>query len=136
MEHGGPRLRFDVATPWIWGPRFLAERFEALLGYRDKGERLEAAVVERLIAGALDHHMSDEELRRVRARTLVVVGAEDLLTPPRMARVIADGVPGAQLCVLPELGHAAALEDVEGFCAVARELLVASSLVARIRSQK
>jgi 3-oxoadipate enol-lactonase len=124
MHHGGARLRFDVATPWIWGPRFLAERSEVLLAFRDKGETLEPAVVERLVAGALVHHLSDEELQRVTARTLVTVGAEDLLTPPRMARVIAEGVPGARLRVLPELGHAAALEDVEGFCALAREFLV------------
>jgi 3-oxoadipate enol-lactonase len=123
MEHGGARLRFDVATPWIWGPRFLAEHAEALLGYRSKGEALPAAVAERLIAGAIAHHLDDEELRRVQARTLVVVGAEDLLTPPRMAREIAQGVPGARLCTLSELGHAAALEDVERFCAMVCEFL-------------
>lgn len=123
MVQGGAGLRFDVATPWVWGPKFLAEHHLALLDYRNKGASLDPAVVERLIAGALEHQLSDAQLGRVRARTLVTVGAEDLLTPPSMARVIAQGVPGARLRLLPELGHAAALEDVEGFCAIARAFI-------------
>lgn len=37
--------------------------------------------------------------------TLVVGGADDLLTPPDCSREIAGGIPGAQLQVLAECGH-------------------------------
>jgi non-heme chloroperoxidase len=42
--------------------------------------------------------------------TRVVVGSRDLLTPPRHARAIADGIPEAQLVVLPGAGHMVMLE--------------------------
>jgi pimeloyl-ACP methyl ester carboxylesterase len=37
--------------------------------------------------------------------TLVVGGADDLLTPPDCSREIAAAIPGAQLQLLPECGH-------------------------------
>jgi len=42
--------------------------------------------------------------------THVVVGARDLVTPPRMAREIVDQIPGATLTVLPGCGHMVMLE--------------------------
>ena len=42
--------------------------------------------------------------------TRVVVGSRDLLTPPRMARALAAGVPGAELTVLEGCGHMVMLE--------------------------
>ena len=37
--------------------------------------------------------------------TTVVVGRRDILTPPRLARVIAAGIPGARLVEVPGAGH-------------------------------
>ncbi len=42
--------------------------------------------------------------------TTVVVGTRDLLTPPRAARVMAAGIPGAELVTLPGCGHMVMLE--------------------------
>lgn len=47
--------------------------------------------------------------------TLVVVGAEDALTPPRDAEALARGIPGARLAVIPGAGHLAPLEQPEAF---------------------
>lgn len=44
-------------------------------------------------------------LRAVACPTLVVGGLDDLLTPPDNARELAEGIPGAQLQLLPECGH-------------------------------
>lgn len=123
MEAGGGALRFDVATPWVWGPAFLARNWEALLAYRDRGLALDLDAARRLIAGAMDHDLSDAQLGQIRARTLVSVGEHDLLTPPHLSRAIVAGVPEATLATLPGLGHAAALEDVEGFCVRCRAFL-------------
>ncbi len=123
MRIGGAALRFDVATPWVWGPRFLAEHWQALLEYRAKGASLDAAVVERLINGAMRHHLDDDELARVRARTLVTVGSEDVLTPVRMAQDIVERLANAHLEILPGMGHAAALEQVGRFCELVRRFL-------------
>jgi pimeloyl-ACP methyl ester carboxylesterase len=42
--------------------------------------------------------------------TLVVVGADDILTPPHLAEEIAAGIPGAHLRVIPASGHLPPLE--------------------------
>ena len=44
-------------------------------------------------------------LRGVACPTLVVGGLDDLLTPPDCARELAEGIPGAQLQLLPDCGH-------------------------------
>jgi pimeloyl-ACP methyl ester carboxylesterase len=43
--------------------------------------------------------------------TLVVVGEQDQTTPPSAARVIADGIPGAVLSVIPGAGHLPPVEQ-------------------------
>ncbi len=59
-------------------------------------------------------------LGRITCPTLVVGGADDLLTPPECSREIAAGIPGAQLQLLPECGHMLTWEQPE---AVTRLLL-------------
>ena len=44
-------------------------------------------------------------LGRITCPTLVVGGADDLLTPPDCSREIAAAIPGAQLQLLAECGH-------------------------------
>jgi 3-oxoadipate enol-lactonase len=44
-------------------------------------------------------------LGSISAPTLVLVGSEDPATPPDQAELIADGIPGARLTVLPEAAH-------------------------------
>lgn len=43
--------------------------------------------------------------------TLVLVGEEDELTPPALAREIAAGIRGAHLAVIPDCGHLSTLEQ-------------------------
>jgi len=49
-------------------------------------------------------------LRGVRCPTLVIVGAEDSVTPPDDARRIAELVPGARLEVIPDVAHLSNME--------------------------
>jgi pimeloyl-ACP methyl ester carboxylesterase len=50
-------------------------------------------------------------LADVRVPTLVLVGAEDVLTPPSESEAIAAAIPGARLEVVPRAGHLANLEQ-------------------------
>jgi len=49
-------------------------------------------------------------LAEVRVPTLVLVGAEDVLTPPAESEAMAAAIPGARLEVVPRAGHLANLE--------------------------
>ena len=59
--------------------------------------------------------------------TLVVVGDEDRLTPPAMAKSIADAIPGARLAVIPAAGHLSNIEQPAIFNKVVLDFLVGAS---------
>ena len=52
-------------------------------------------------------------LASIRCPTLVIVGDEDALTPPQLAREIAAGIPGAKLEIIPDCGHLSTMERPE-----------------------
>ena len=62
-------------------------------------------------------------LGRIAVPTLVVVGGEDTLTPPDVARTLAAGIPGARLVVIEGAGHLANLERPETFNDALRSFL-------------
>jgi pimeloyl-ACP methyl ester carboxylesterase len=50
-------------------------------------------------------HDTSSRLNRITAPTLVVAGGVDIITPPRLGRVVAEAIPGAEFVVLPEEAH-------------------------------
>jgi pimeloyl-ACP methyl ester carboxylesterase len=54
---------------------------------------------------------SRPSLAAIRCPTLVLVGADDVLTPPDRAAEIAAAVPGARQIVIPDCGHLSTLEQ-------------------------
>jgi pimeloyl-ACP methyl ester carboxylesterase len=61
----------------------------------------------------------------IRCPTLVLVGEQDALTPPALAREIAAGIPGARLEVVPDCGHLSTLERPEAVNSALRAWLTA-----------
>lgn len=59
--------------------------------------------------------------------TLVIVGADDSLTPPDRAAEIAAGIPGARRVVVPSCGHLSTLEQPQAVTAALVEFLSAAS---------
>jgi 3-oxoadipate enol-lactonase len=55
------------------------------------------------------------KLTEVHVPTLVVVGDQDRLTPPEVAREMAAAIPGAQLVVLRDAGHLSNIEQPAEF---------------------
>jgi 3-oxoadipate enol-lactonase len=45
----------------------------------------------------------------------VIGGEDDQLTPPRMARALANAIPGARLVLMPGVGHLAPAEAAPRF---------------------
>lgn len=54
-----------------------------------------------------------DRLGEVRAPTLVIAGAEDIATPLEHAETLAQGIPGAELVIVPGAAHLANLERPE-----------------------
>ncbi len=85
------------------------------------------AVIEQLKAMA---HRPDSSvhLSAIHCPTLVVVGEEDVLTPPEVVRTIAERIPNAQLEIIPQAGHLPNLEQPERFNALMLQHLQKAAL--------
>jgi pimeloyl-ACP methyl ester carboxylesterase len=62
-------------------------------------------------------------LGKIRVRTLVISGADDLIIPPSESETLMMAIPSAQLKILPEAGHLVAFEQAEAFNDALRDWL-------------
>jgi proline iminopeptidase len=64
-----------------------------------------------------------DRLGEIHVPTLVVVGGNDWLIPPSASRVIAEGIPSAELLVIPEAGHFSFIEHSDVYTDAVRRCL-------------
>jgi pimeloyl-ACP methyl ester carboxylesterase len=64
-----------------------------------------------------------ERLSEIRTPTLVLSGAEDLLTPPKYGDLLVERIPGARLVRFPGAGHLLPVEKPEAFNQAVEEFL-------------
>jgi pimeloyl-ACP methyl ester carboxylesterase len=76
----------------------------------------------RAIMGRAD---SRPTLSAITCPTLVLVGAEDALTPPDLAWEMHEGIRGSRLVLVPECGHLSTIERPEAVTAALRGWLAA-----------
>jgi len=93
----------------------------------DSVHRLIAQAPPEGIVGALGAMMarpdSTPTLSTIDVPTLIVVGSEDVSTPPRDARTLHAAIPGSRLEVLQQAGHLSNLERPAAFNTVVTEFL-------------
>ncbi len=66
---------------------------------------------------------ASDRLAEITCPTLVIVGEEDVLTPPTIAQTYADQIPGARSVVIPHAGHLSNLEQPQTFIQTIRQFL-------------
>jgi 3-oxoadipate enol-lactonase len=93
------------------GPRAVPGAFERLV---DSMAALHAASYLKTIEGSFLYERAPD-LEGIRVPTHIVVGADDRLTPPELARAMARRIAGARLTIIPDSGHLANLEQPQRF---------------------
>jgi pimeloyl-ACP methyl ester carboxylesterase len=111
----GPGAVADDQLPRLLGATTRSRRPDIVAGVR----RLIEAQPPEGIADAAQAMMTRSDsgplLPTIRVPTLVVVGAEDLITPPSAAEAMRAVIPNASLVTIPDAGHLANLENPEAF---------------------
>ena len=102
QAHLADLLRDATAYPFPQTPAMFGRQCDAVVGFD---------VLNRL--GAIE------------TPTHVIAGAVDILTPVRFSQEIAAAIPGAQLTVLPDVGHGMFWETTEAFNAALLRFLTA-----------
>ncbi len=74
----------------------------------------------------LPTHDVRDQLGNITQPTLVIVGQHDTETPPSYAQVLADGIPGARLEVIPDAGHLTPSESPTPFNHLLTNFLVSN----------
>ncbi|MBW7923161.1 MAG: 3-oxoadipate enol-lactonase [Burkholderiaceae bacterium] len=99
--------------------RFLSASFRERNG--ETTEKIAAMIRATPVAGylgccrAISTMALTSRLGEIRCPTLVLVGENDVVTPPSMAREIQRGIDDAQLVVVPDAAHLANIEQPEVF---------------------
>ena len=107
----------QARTPWLFTHRFY-ENPGAHGAYRDRVlsnpyPQTQAGFA-RQCEATLEHDTLDR-IHSIEFPTHVIVGAEDILIPPRHSSMVAAGIPGARLTVIPAAGHCVFWETPDEF---------------------
>jgi 3-oxoadipate enol-lactonase len=127
LDAGGPGLRFDVAAPWVWGQRFLAEHEGALVAQREVAAGAAPERVASLVDGLAGFEGNAwSALRALDRPVLAICGEDDVLTPVRCSAEIVRGARDGRLVVVEGAGHAAPVERPEAIDLALREFWMLS----------
>jgi pimeloyl-ACP methyl ester carboxylesterase len=111
----GPAAVIDQMMPKLLGAATRANRPEVAAHVR----QLALSSSPEAIAGAVRALMTRPDstplLATVRQPTLIIVGAEDALTPPPLSEEMHRGIAGSELVIVPDAGHLSNLEQPAAF---------------------
>jgi 3-oxoadipate enol-lactonase len=112
-ERLGPDELLAALAPWAFTHRFLespsAEVVALQAAFRERGVLGSVLAYQRHVDACLGHDTIGV-LAILRTPALVLVGEDDILTPPRYGRALAAALPRAEVVVVPASGHACFLE--------------------------
>lgn len=108
----GPKDYVDVVMSIMFSGRFLAKDPRAE-EWRRKFLKIDTMGVSRATYAVLERDNILDEVSQIDAPTLVVVGEEDVATPPEKARELVEAIPDSRLLRVPESGHMTTVEMPE-----------------------
>jgi 3-oxoadipate enol-lactonase len=111
----GPNAVADLMMPMLLSPA-------SQTGRPDLVQRVRRIITCTQLSGIIGDLMALHDrpdsvplLKDITCPTLVLVGEQDIGTPPSDARLIAEGIKGARLEIIPGAGHISNLEQPEAF---------------------
>lgn len=111
----GPGAAVDAFLPRLLGDSTRRERPQLELELRHAILKTSPRGIANALLGLGARADSKDTLREIAVPTLVLGGAEDVLTPPADAEAMAAAIAGSRLTILHATGHLANLENPEAY---------------------
>jgi 3-oxoadipate enol-lactonase len=112
MDKAGPQAAAMIAAESIFSPAWRAANAAALARFVEWRAAMPMAPLNSATRALYDFNLSGD-LPKIAAPTLVIAGAEDVLTRPKGMEEIAALIPGAQYRLIPGTGHMIPVEQPE-----------------------
>ena len=123
LKAGHPGAMIETMTPRLFGKSTVQRAPGLVLSLQESMERTSASGVAGALWGMAVRPDRTEQLSEISVPTLVIVGEEDVISPPEEARSIADALPLGKLEVIPAAGHLSPYENPKVVNAVVLEFL-------------
>jgi len=112
-ERLSPEALLRAQTPWAFTYRFFQNPAPEVRAWQaalaERGVLKSVPAYQRQVDACLAHDTLDL-VPLLRTPSLVLVGEDDILTPPRYARALAAALPAGEVMLVPATGHACFLE--------------------------
>lgn len=119
-EEQGPGALADQMLPKLLSASAAATLRDEVRQMIESNDRAGVAAALRAMAARPD---STALLASIDVPTLVIVGAEDALTPPSQSQAMFEAIPGCQIVEIPGVGHMSNLEAPAAFNSAVDEFL-------------
>ncbi|ABU59427.1 alpha/beta fold hydrolase [Roseiflexus castenholzii] len=121
----GLRLVADQVMPIMFGKTFLTDpnRAQERAMWRKRMTANHRIGISRAVRGVIERQGVYEQIDRITAPTLIIVGDQDVATPPDKARRIFERIPHSSLIVIPGAGHTSTVEAPETVNTLLRRFL-------------
>lgn len=105
----------DAMLPKLLTPETVSKRPEIVKRVRDMMLKTKPDGAAGALLGMAERDDQTELLSRITTKTLILVGAEDAITPPADSEKMHDAIAGSRLVVLENAGHVSNLERTREF---------------------
>ena len=125
LRTGDAAAFFNATVPWNFSAEFIRENPVLLETAKQRYGQLDFPSVLRLCQSFLELDLTSR-LGEISAPTCVLVGEKDWLKGIEYAQILQEGIPGAELHLIPGAGHASCWENPEVFNRLVLEFLAAN----------
>jgi 3-oxoadipate enol-lactonase len=113
----------EKMLPKMLTPKTIMEREDVATAVRTMMARQPVAGVVAALEAMRDRPDSTQTLREIKAPTLVVTGAEDMLIPASEAEAMSEAIQGARFASIPGAAHLSNLDQPDAFNEAVRSFL-------------
>ncbi|WP_447969220.1 alpha/beta fold hydrolase [Nitrospira sp. M1] len=111
----GPTAIADMMIPKLLAPTTLGQRHDLVEHVRSMILTNQSSGIIVDLMSMADRSDSTPHLSEISCPTLVIVGEEDVATPPSESHYMAERIPQARLVTIPNAGHLTNLEQPDAF---------------------